>query len=87
MAFRCSKCIEECMNIESPRKILFDTESESEDKIIDVRINLIQMMMMIQMLLIFIKTVKKLKKQYLMIPIIQHQITMKIKGMKKKTTL
>ena len=41
---------------------------------------------MIQMMLFLIKTVKKLKKQYLMIPIIQHQITMKMKRMKKKTT-
>ena len=32
LVFRCSKCIEECMNIESPRKILFDTESERKMK-------------------------------------------------------
>ena len=37
MAFRCSKCHEECMNIEYPRKCLFDIELEGEDEIIDVK--------------------------------------------------
>ena len=37
LVFRCSECIEEYMNIELPHTHnFFDTQSESEDEVIDV---------------------------------------------------